>query len=286
MYFDQIRVVVMVSAAMLAMTAACGTKTKSTAQEPVFPVSPPLLAPKSAEQLKIADGVLPAEQQLTWNVTFRGIRGGQAVLALGKAGLLEGRRVIVVKSRVETQGLASAIKKLRDDVTSWIDTKTSLPVRARSHFVIGERETLVETRFRSGDLAIKYRPIGKDWRTRTQKVPPNEVTRDPHASLAVLRAWDAAPGSQAYFYTQSGRTLWRQDLTMGNRETIRTKLGKIPSVRINAVAVRYTRMFRRNAKKKPRTYSLWISNDSRRLPLLLLANTEFGKVKIELVEYD
>ena len=51
------------------------------------------------------------------------------------------------------------------------------------------------------------------------------------------------------------------------------------------VARRLHRNLSINSKKKPRRYTLWISDDEKRLPLLITAKTEYGLVKVELVSW-
>jgi len=38
--------------------------------------------------------------------------------------------------------------------------------------------------------------------------------------------------------------------------------------------------------KKPRSYTVWFSDDARRAPLLLVAATEYGDVTVELTGYE
>ena len=269
--------------------AACRpapTSVKPVVSTPPSPVKAKPAPSTKTKPLAASVGLLPSEEQLSWEIFLRGVLAGRAEVAHGRAGTLNGQTVIKVRSRIKTSGIARAIKRLSDDVTTLIDVKTALPIHVRSHFVVGSKETLVKTAFAPGDLRTDYRNKNQDWRTRTQKVPKHEPTRDPNASLAVLRGWQAPPGTRAHFYTLSGRTLWRHSLTMRDPELIRTRLGKFKSARIDAVSVRYTHLLKLNTKKKPRRYTLWVSEDLRRLPVLLKADTEYGKVTIELVEYD
>ena len=83
----------------------------------------------------------------------------------------------------------------------------------------------------------------------------------------------------------SGRRLWRNSVKVGAHETIRTATGRHPAIRLDGVAQRVNRGLGDVKKKAPRNYSIWLSDDADRLPLLVMATTEFGDLRLELTEY-
>jgi hypothetical protein len=62
-------------------------------------------------------------------------------------------------------------------------------------------------------------------------------------------------------------------------------MGQFDVLRIDGVAQRLTRTLREDRRKQPRHYTIWISDDQSRLPLLIKGKTEYGDVRAELVEY-
>ena len=46
-----------------------------------------------------------------------------------------------------------------------------------------------------------------------------------------------------------------------------------------------TQVLREDKTKSPREYTAWISDDARRLPLRVIAKTEYGDVRVELIDY-
>src|SRR5688572_1564810 len=56
--------------------------------------------------------VIPGEQ-ITWQVTFRGIEGARARMAVGVPAVVDGRRLVNVVAEAETSGLAALVKNLR-----------------------------------------------------------------------------------------------------------------------------------------------------------------------------
>src|SRR5690606_4135782 len=49
-------------------------------------------------------------EQFTFELSLRGIAGGEATVAVGDPGLVDGRRQIIVRSRVESAGVAAMFK--------------------------------------------------------------------------------------------------------------------------------------------------------------------------------
>ena len=72
---------------------------------------------------------------------------------------------------------------------------------------------------------------------------------------------------------------------MSAREPIRSALGHYPALRIDGVARRVTRDLRADPRKPPRHFTVWLSDDESRLPLITEAKTEYGEVRAELVDY-
>jgi len=158
--------------------------------------------------------VVPGEQ-MTFSVSLAGIEGGEAVIASGQPGVMDGRRVVVMRSRVETSGLAKAIKEVRDDVTTWIDASSGHPVYQRAQLKFGAREAEMETKFQeglSGSLRFSYQRAGRRVRTIRQRVPATDTVLDGHSLIGVLRGWDPRPGEESYFHVLAGKRLWQKAL--------------------------------------------------------------------------
>jgi len=225
-------------------------------------------------------------EEMVWELSLRGITGGDAVMAMGEPGMLDGRHVIVVRSRMQTIGLVKAIKEVKDDVTTWIDLDSSLPIALEGELKFGKRETKVKTRFGPNSFDIDYQRGKKPWRKKHQEMPDGIVTYDAHSVLGALRAWTPEDGDRAYFYVLGGRRIWHNTVRFTGREPLKTSLGMHPAIRIDGVATKLTSGLKVDKRKKARTYTVWFSDDANRAPLLLTARTEYGMVRAELTSYD
>ena len=239
--------------------------------------------------LPVVGGVFRPGESMRFDLSLRGIVGGEASVAVGSPGLVEGKRVIIIRSRVESAGVVAVFKAVRDDVTTWVDLDSGLPVGHLADVKFGKREMIIETKFASGtaggfDVEVR-RGSSAPRRVAHQSMPADLAAFDAHSVIGALRAWHADEGQHVYFYALVGRHLWQSTIRLTRRERLRTRLGRFDALRIDGVARRLTRDLREDPKKPPRYYTLWLSDDDARLPLLVTGKTEYGEVKAELVEY-
>jgi hypothetical protein len=65
-----------------------------------------------------------------------------------------------------------------------------------------------------------------------------------------------------------------------------TALGNVVAVRLDGVSQRVSRRLKPESHKKPRTFSVWMSDDADRVPLKIVAYTELGDIVIDLTGYE
>ncbi|HWM85079.1 MAG TPA: DUF3108 domain-containing protein, partial [Kofleriaceae bacterium] len=204
----------------------------------------------------------------------------------------DGKRTVIVRSRVESAGVVAMFRQVRDEVTTYIHVDSGLPLSHAAHVIFGKRESFIDTRFAGGenggfDVEVRSkRETGDEIRrVMHQAMPADHAAFDPHAVIGALRAWKPDDGQHAYFFVLVGRHLWQNTVRLTGHEVLRTRMGQFNALRIDGVARRLTRSLREDRRKQPRYYTLWISDDETRLPILVTGKTEYGEVKAELVEY-
>ncbi|HET6613850.1 MAG TPA: DUF3108 domain-containing protein [Kofleriaceae bacterium] len=227
---------------------------------------------------------IPGEQ-MAWELSLHGVVGGEAVLAVGNPGRIDGKEVVILRSQVESTGVAKLIKEVSDDVTTWVDLTTAHPVYYYADVRFGKKQGVIETTFSPDKLRILYKRPGHPTRTYIQKLPPGLLGYDTHAVLGALRAWAASSDQRAYFYVLSGKRLWKATIAKAGTEAISTALGEFRAIRIDGTAHRLERNLTPDPAKEARAFSLWISDDARRVPLLVTARTEYGDVAAALIHY-
>jgi hypothetical protein len=249
----------------------------------------PVATPRGPiEELGRARPVFVPGEMFTWKVTFKGFEGGRARLAVGGEGMFEGSKVVIVQAEAESSGLFAAIKQVHDNVASWIDLETGLPRRTESSSDLdGKRQVVHTVRTpdspRADQIIWRY---GKTTReSKRHAILPSPSVHDPLSSMFLLRAWDARDGARARFWTLGGTRLWKTELTVEGRETLDTPLGTRACVRIAGVSRRMLSAERVDEKKKPRTFTVWMSDDRQRIPLKIAAHTEYGDILVTAMSY-
>ncbi|MCP4447251.1 MAG: DUF3108 domain-containing protein [Myxococcales bacterium] len=271
-------------AVLLALGGACGAN--SQAPLSVESIALPEVLPVETMQPS-ASLFIPGES-MSFDISLRGVLGGTAVLGVGEPGVMDGRSVIIVQSLVRSAGVLVAIKQVRDQVFTWVDLDEGVVLKHEAQSKFGKKEASVDSDLgggKTGPFAIDYKPKNGKVRHAKQKLPADAYAFDAHAILGRIRAWEPEDGDEKSFFLLSGRRLWRSSMRVGVHETITTTMGRRPAIRIDGVAQRVTRSLADLKSKKPRNYSIWISDDVSRLPLLVMAKTEYGDLRLELVEY-
>jgi hypothetical protein len=142
------------------------------------------------------------------------------------------------------------------------------------------------TRFEGQRTLIEYQIEGKRKLELQVTLPEGEVMHDMHSVLGALRAWEPVPGSVVYFYSVSGRRVWRTELKLHGSETMRTAMGLRSALHFEGASRRLQhKTLEPDPAKEPRGMSLWLSDDAHRMPLRMIAHTEYGKFQAELVSY-
>jgi hypothetical protein len=79
--------------------------------------------------------------------------------------------------------------------------------------------------------------------------------------------------------------VWRVQLTVGKREPVMTALGEFATVRFDGSGVRLLRDGTEDPESDRRKFSLWVSDDADRVPVRLVAHTDYGDIRMDLVDY-
>ena len=271
------------SGALALLLGACG----ASAVAPLA-VEKIELPPAAGEPTRVEKTYFIPNESMSFDISLRGVIAGEASLAVGAPGYLDGRSVVIVQSQVRSAGMVAVLQEVQDDISSWIDLERGLVLKHEAKSRFGEKRIEIETELGAGvpgPFALQYQRPGKSKVKLKQTLPADAFAFDIHAMIGVLRAWQPEDGDEASFYMLSGRRIWRNSLRTGSHETIRTAMGRFPAVRIDGVAARVTSSLKDDKRKRPRNYSVWFSDDASRLPLLVMLATEYGELKVELVEY-
>ena len=152
----------------------------------------------------------------------------------------------------------------------------------------GDDPTIEESEARFHEAANGTFPV---WTRRpdtgevTEHQTITETITDFNTLLMSFRAWEGAIGDTQIADVMRSRFMWRSQMTLAARETLVTALGELPSVRFDGINRRVRRDGTIDPAGDARLYSAWVSDDADRVPILLVAKTDYGDIRMEIIEY-
>lgn len=165
---------------------------------PVPKPTPAAMAPSSEV------GLNPGET-MAFEVRLGGVLAGEAQLAVGNIGEVDGHRAVVVKSRAETAGAAALIKKIVDQATTTIDMDTGRPLLLETLVEQGGTTTTANATFSGSVASITYRK-SDDPNPHVFHVDFGKITvHDTHSAMAQIRGWHPAPGTTRTVFVVGGQ---------------------------------------------------------------------------------
>jgi hypothetical protein len=270
------------------MLAACGGG-KST--PPVKPPQPPV----AADRLPIGAPLVTPGEHMTYKLSLVGAELATFELQVGGQETAAGKPAIVVQTHAKVSGLgelaASAAGIHVDDTfTSWIDVATGRPLRwycdEYATSSTDKERTEAKLAERSGGMVpIEFHINDEPAKPEPQKVSLAD-TWDYNSFLVALRSWEAPAGSTVAAEVLRSRFLWHVDMKIGAKSQLHTALGDFPALELHGHAYRLSRDDTKAAGHDERDFTIWISDDSGRVPLKVVAKTDYGDVEMQIVEYN
>lgn len=227
---------------------------------------------------------------MSYRISIHEVEVAAFSIAVGQPTELAGRPVIVVQSGVQDAGLGSWFTKVSDNFTAWIDAKTTAPVLFRADELASKSDKTVErsdaevSALVDGAFPVRVTRPDTGETVESQVVGDNPLY-DLNGFLIVLRTWEAAPGTSLAADIIRSRYLWRTQVTMVGYESVVTELGELGALRIDGSSRRVQRDGTDDKSSDTRRYSLWISDDADRVPVKMVAHTDYGDLQMDIVAY-
>ena len=241
--------------------------------------------PVPATPLAAADVGLHAGESMAFEVHIGGLLAGEAVLAVGEIGNVDGHRAIVVKSRAATAGAVDVLRHIVDEATTTIDVDSGRPLAVDSVVEEGGKHTTARATFGPTRVALTFARDGEAAHETALATTAASSVLDMHAAMGQLRGWKAAPGATRTVYVIGGRRLWRIDLRYIGDATVASAVGNRRAVQFDGQSFRARGNLTLESTTAARTFSVWLSDDADRVPLQVSAHTELGDITMNLTEY-
>ncbi len=225
-----------------------------------------------AVQVRAADLPFQAGEKLAYRISWSNfMEAGKAELAVTQTGPGSPTlyRFLLIAA---TTPAISTIYPFKDEFSSLYDTAAGAPSHFEKRFVERKRvvrETVDFDQFgRLAAIAVPRKPV--------QKVPIELGTQDPVSALYLIRTLNFKPGLQISFPVLDGGKIYLLDLHVAGTDLISTQAGSFNTYRIEI------RLRREGLALNDKRITLWLSNDAKRLPVLIAVNLSLGSALIEL----
>jgi hypothetical protein len=228
-------------------------------------------APGAGEVLPAVEQPFREGEYLKFSVRYGFVSAGSAYLEVPKSEDVNGKKALVLQARAESNAFFSRFYKVRNTIRSIWDRDGRYSYRFTENRREGGYRTQTDIEFDYDRLEARYRD-GK-----TYPVPPH--VQDALSSFYFART-QALPlgGSIVFDYHASRKSLPLEVRVLG-RERIDTPAGSF-----NCVAIEPLLKAGGIFKNKGRLV-IWITDDERRMPVLLRSKVTVGSISVVLQEF-
>ena len=266
--------------ALVLVVGACGSKRA----EPIIPAG----AQANAKLPGGAPYVTPGER-ISYQLTIGGMNLANYDVGVGGIETIGEHQAIVVQSTAKAQGLVSVVTNIDTTFTSWIDVKTGRPLRwtVEERTPDGQIKEGADARLwerAENQVPVEIRLLGQPPRTELQKLSMAEVW-DYNAMVIAFRGWEPPKGATVTAEVMRSMYLWHTTVIVRGKESLVTELGDFPALRVDGLSYRLRRDGSRDTSAPERNFTIWISDDDGRVPLQSVAQTDYGDVKMTIVDY-
>lgn len=221
-----------------------------------------------------ADRPFAAGERFTYTISWLNITAGTAVTEVTEADHVRGRAALRLLTTATSSPLVSKFYPVDNRVESLIDAEALTPWRMVFRRREGKRKNDFEVTFHRDEGTVT---VTKDGVTEQLAVPP-----DMHDSISCLyyfRSLPAlVPGSSQTINVHHDKKNYRLELRVEGIERLKGPWGEVEVVRVLAI-MPFQGIFLNEGNIR-----VWLTNDARRVPVMMKAKVMIGSVVAKLVD--
>ncbi|MDH4162380.1 MAG: DUF3108 domain-containing protein [Nitrospirota bacterium] len=207
---------------------------------------------------------------ISWSKVFS---AGTAVMEVRRE-KADGRELLRIVSTARSIGMVDSVYPVRDTVQSLFDPRTR---QSLSYFLDqshGKRKKKRELHFDRERNKVTYRADGVQ---EVLDIPAQ--TQDALSSLYYLRSrQDLEPGKTIVFDVHDSGKNWAVEIQVLGRERIKTPVGEFDTIKVRTYP-KYEGVFMHKGE-----IFMWLTDDSRRVPVLMKSTITIGSIVATLTE--
>jgi Protein of unknown function (DUF3108) len=245
------------------------------------------VAPSSTVESPVRIGWLArAGERFSYHVSIGGIDVAMFTLSVAdgvaEAGHQQQGRLLV-QSSIVSLGIVTLLKPVEDQFASWLDLSTGRPQLFQSSELESDGRVSTTVELKTRPVPFEVLETNGQHLSEPQVLGPDVL--DMNSMMLWLRAWSGVQGQRAVFDVIRSRFVWRVQTELQTRANVTTALGQFPALVLQGVA----RKLRRDGSEitgDDRHFTFTVTNDAGRVPVALVAKTELGDVRMDLIDYE
>ncbi|MDD5021398.1 MAG: DUF3108 domain-containing protein [Endomicrobiaceae bacterium] len=226
-------------------------------------------------QWRILNKKLPEKEKIFFNVYWKFIKVGEAILEIREIAEINGRRAYHIYSTAKTLSLLDTFYKVRDENQSWIDIESLCSLKFLAD--IREGNWIKKQKIDFDHINAKY--ILEEEGEFTVGDTKRWV-QDVLSGLYYFRTIDLEVGDEYLFDAHADKNTWILKTKVTGRETIKTKAGVFDCFILEPAMRENTGIFKAKGGLK-----VWITADNKRIPVKLITKIPIGSIIAEIYLY-
>jgi hypothetical protein len=218
------------------------------------------------DQPNVGDSFFRSGEVLRYNIKIRGIPAGTQIMQINGKELLDGYEVYHIESVSKANSFFNILYPFNDRSESFIHSKNHHPLRYRRKIKDGGYR---------GSVAMDFDPVNQVARiVKDRKHLELHVSagiQDELSMIYLLRAKEMEVGRKYEFPALVGTKALKVSVAVLRTEELKTALGTLKTVVVKVV---------------PKDITIWLTNDTARIPVRIEASTKIGKLVSNLKEID
>jgi hypothetical protein len=236
-------------------------------------VLPALEQPAAPPAVQRVEAFKPGER-LTYSIAWFSIPAGTTVMEVGEGPVIQGRAAYRLVTTAQTNKFVSSFYPVDSRVESILDANTWLPQRLLFKRREGKRKNDFDVTFHHPERRVYSI---KDGVAETISIP--EGAQDGLSCLYYLRGLpNLTPGTSVFINVHHDRKNYKVEIKVEGTEKMKSPWGEVETLRILAV-MPFQGIFLNEGNIR-----VWVTNDARRIPVLMRAKVVVGAVTATLVE--
>ncbi len=220
------------------------------------------------------------DERMSARVHVLGMHAGEVGLSLKRSCA---KQRVIVQSEGRSVGLAKLFSDRKTSARTPVDPDTGLPLRYNSVLSKGDEAVRYQLRFKPGQYRWKREKTGQEKQRGKRSLPGKSNAHTFESAFLALRYWRPSERMSESLLVVLGRRLYELEVRYTGAEPIEYAGARRGAVRIDGTL--YKIDLNPNESQRPRQFSVWFTDDERRLPLRAVGSTGMGDVRVELDSY-